>query len=460
MAKVKQNPVATLLQPQATASMQPPQAVAPEIQPQAPDLNAALFQPTQAPAQPTLADAPIPGRPTGVMDNMSGWRKAGLLLSTFAGEAAKPGSMQPLLGQMRNEQAAQRQYDTNKPVLQQQANDQRDQRALTQFSTRSQIDQRNRQFQQEVNNKKATLLSQLQGELQAGKVPPEQLKYKYGRLASVQGITLAPEEIDNELQQIKPVGSAFEVVKGEKGRPEGIKDRAGNVYTPDSIPNDPAAQAIWKAAQDSHSQGLTEEENKEKRVAGYAADRQAAAFAHSDQAAQKKLDTKGPTADEQRRADLAKNMNENLDAFEDILKRRPDLFGPMAGRITGMKEAFGTSDPDVAKIKAIKEQMGMAMVGAHAMRNAQHVETAANAIVNSLKNSPMATAEAIKVARNSLQTFIDDAAPKQGGGVVNVVGNSGGGNVVTQHVIKVGNKKMRYNGTGDTADLKNYTEIK
>ncbi len=130
-----------------------------------------------------------------------------------------------------------------------------------------------------------------------------------------------------------------------------------------------------------------------------------------------------PTADEQRRADLAKNMNENLDAYEDILKRRPDLFGPFAGRVTGMKETFGTEDPDIAKLKAIEEQMGMAMVGAHAMRNAQHVATAANAIVNGRKNSPEATAEAIKAARNSLQTFINDAnrggeskSGSQGGG--------------------------------------------
>src|ERR1700675_2541984 len=35
---------------------------------------------------------------------------------------------------------------------------------------------------------------------------------------------------------------------------------------------------------------------------------------------------KGATNDEERRADLARNMNENLDQLEDIVKRRPDMF--------------------------------------------------------------------------------------------------------------------------------------
>lgn len=123
---------------------------------------------------------------------------------------------------------------------------------------------------------------------------------------------------------------------------------------------------------------------------------------------------KGPTADEQRRADLASNMNENLDQLEDILTRRPDLFGPVAGRLTGLRETVGTSDPDVAALKTLEEQVGMAMVGAHAMRNAGHVETAARSITNSFHNSPDAVKQAIATARASLATFLKDAGEKPG----------------------------------------------
>jgi len=115
-----------------------------------------------------------------------------------------------------------------------------------------------------------------------------------------------------------------------------------------------------------------------------------------------------PTADEQRRADLARNMNENLDQLEEIANRRPDLFGPIAGRMTQAANVIGTSDPDKAKLKAIKEYLGMASVGAHAMRNAQHVATAADAVMNGFTNSPEAMKAAIGEARKSTGTFFAD----------------------------------------------------
>lgn len=115
-----------------------------------------------------------------------------------------------------------------------------------------------------------------------------------------------------------------------------------------------------------------------------------------------------PTADEQRRADLATNMNENLDALAEIAQRRPDLFGPVAGRWAGFKQWVGTSDPDIARLHAIHEYLGMASVGAHAMRNAQHVAAAADAVVNGFHNSPQAVLSAIGQAKQSLSTFQQD----------------------------------------------------
>jgi hypothetical protein len=123
-----------------------------------------------------------------------------------------------------------------------------------------------------------------------------------------------------------------------------------------------------------------------------------------------------PNADEQRRADLATNMNENLDQLEEIVKRRPDLFGPVAGRATQLKQFIGTSDPDVARLKAVREYLGMASVGAHAMRNAQHVGTAADAVMAGMLNSPEATLASIQAARNSTKTFAQDLARSRGVG--------------------------------------------
>jgi hypothetical protein len=116
-----------------------------------------------------------------------------------------------------------------------------------------------------------------------------------------------------------------------------------------------------------------------------------------------------PTADEQRRADLAGNLNENINTLEDILNRRPELFGPAAGRITSLKSALGTSDPDIAALETIKHQVGMAQISAHGMRSAQGVESAAHSLVNNFNNSPAAMKAGLEAARQSVQTFINDA---------------------------------------------------
>lgn len=122
--------------------------------------------------------------------------------------------------------------------------------------------------------------------------------------------------------------------------------------------------------------------------------------------------SKEPTPDEQRRDDLARNLDENLTTLEDIAKRRPELFGPAAGRLTGLRQAVGTNDPDVAALKNVEEQMGLAMVGAHAMRNAQHAEKAAQSITgaqHTTADALLAPNGPIATARKSVQTFRDDA---------------------------------------------------
>lgn len=139
-----------------------------------------------------------------------------------------------------------------------------------------------------------------------------------------------------------------------------------------------------------------------------------------------KLSEKGPNAQEVMRGDMAQNLNENLTQLEDIVNRRPDLFGPVAGRITGAKESVGTSDPDIAALKTIEDMMGRAQVSAHGMRNGSQVEKAANSILNSFHNSPAAIKSAIQAARNSVQTFTQNDEGKGG-----TTGSGGSGDTVT-----------------------------
>lgn len=136
------------------------------------------------------------------------------------------------------------------------------------------------------------------------------------------------------------------------------------------------------------------------------------------------------SSDEQKRADLAQNMNENIDQLEDILNRRPDLFGPVAGRMTQAKVALGTDDQDAAKLFTLEHQLGMVAQGAHGMRSAQGVESAAKSLTNGFKNSPEATRAALESARTSVATFLRDSqAPGQARGNITSppAGSSGRG---------------------------------
>jgi len=132
-----------------------------------------------------------------------------------------------------------------------------------------------------------------------------------------------------------------------------------------------------------------------------------------------------PTADEQRRADLARNMRENLDSLEEIVRRRPELFGPVAGRYTTLRQMAGTNDPDVGKLKTIREYLGMASVGAHAMRNAQHVGEAADAVMSHFINDPKVILASIEEGKKSTQTFLDDEQRRHNRAMAQEQGSAG-----------------------------------
>lgn len=119
-----------------------------------------------------------------------------------------------------------------------------------------------------------------------------------------------------------------------------------------------------------------------------------------------------PTADEQRRADLAGNLDENLGSLEQIINRRPDLVGAFGGRWADVKSHIGSNDPDLAALKTLEHQIGMAQISAHGMRSAQGIQGAADSIMNNLHSGPDALKSAINTARNSVKTFQNDVANK------------------------------------------------
>ena len=116
-----------------------------------------------------------------------------------------------------------------------------------------------------------------------------------------------------------------------------------------------------------------------------------------------------PTADEQRRADLAENLKENFGQLREIMARRPELFGPISGRLAEIRQHLGSDDPDLAALLTLEHQIGMAQVSAHGMRSAQGVQSAADSIMNNLHNGVKGLSGALDAAERSVSTFTADA---------------------------------------------------
>lgn len=117
------------------------------------------------------------------------------------------------------------------------------------------------------------------------------------------------------------------------------------------------------------------------------------------------------TADEKKKAELAENMAENANAINNILARRPDLVGKLAGRITQGIQYTGTNDADLSALEARVQNFGKANAGVHSLRSYEGVKDTEKAILNSYKNGPDAIKGALNATVDSAQTFIDNARP-------------------------------------------------
>lgn len=114
-------------------------------------------------------------------------------------------------------------------------------------------------------------------------------------------------------------------------------------------------------------------------------------------------------ADRLKRGDLAANAIHNLNNVEEIINRRgDDLFGPIMGRITNIKDMVGSDDPDIAAIGTEIHNYALASNGAHGVRSQQAVEKTENEILNHFKRGQNGAMGGIKAAKDSLFDFVKD----------------------------------------------------
>jgi hypothetical protein len=116
-----------------------------------------------------------------------------------------------------------------------------------------------------------------------------------------------------------------------------------------------------------------------------------------------------PGSERLKRSDLTYNTIHNGQQLQDIISRRPDLFGKFAGRFSTFNEAIGTDDKDLAQLAIIGHNYALASNGMHGVRSAEAVAKTEKDLLNQYRNSPEATIAAITAGMQSGQTFIDAA---------------------------------------------------
>ena len=96
-----------------------------------------------------------------------------------------------------------------------------------------------------------------------------------------------------------------------------------------------------------------------------------------------------PTGQERNKADMANSAAKQIDDMKSIVSRRPDIFGPAAGRTTDFKVWLGSQDPDAQRFRAARTIAGDHLAGTFGGRS----EAALTALDNALgqfKDNPKA----------------------------------------------------------------------
>lgn len=113
-------------------------------------------------------------------------------------------------------------------------------------------------------------------------------------------------------------------------------------------------------------------------------------------------------ADVTKRAALASNVNENADAVDQLITRRPDIIGSSGGRYTNIQQMIGSDDPDIHELGVRMHNIALASNGAHGVRAAGAIQKTEDELFNNFKSGPKGISGALKATKSSMQTFLND----------------------------------------------------
>ena len=112
-----------------------------------------------------------------------------------------------------------------------------------------------------------------------------------------------------------------------------------------------------------------------------------------------------PTGQERNKADMASSAAQQIDDMKDIVKKRPDIFGPASGRVTDFNVWVGSQDPDAQRFRAARTIAGDHLAGTFGGRS----EAALNALdsaIGHFRDNPAAIEAGLNQLKEANHLFL------------------------------------------------------
>lgn len=116
-----------------------------------------------------------------------------------------------------------------------------------------------------------------------------------------------------------------------------------------------------------------------------------------------------PTAQRANKADLAVNIQQNVDDMKKLIDAEPDLFGQIAGHYTTFQQMIGSDNPHISVIGIAAHNAALANNSIHGIRSAEGAKATEQMIINKFRNGPEATKAVLDEMARSSGTFIKSA---------------------------------------------------
>lgn len=125
-----------------------------------------------------------------------------------------------------------------------------------------------------------------------------------------------------------------------------------------------------------------------------------------------------PTGAERNKGDMAQSAHEQLGTLKDIVGRRPDIFGPIAGRKTDFTVWLGSQDPDAQRFRAARTIAADHLAGTFGGRSEAALKALDDAI-GQFKSNPAAVQAGLDQLEKGNEVF-------RKAGAVRTVGSQAG----------------------------------